>query len=1083
MGADVLLMFVAAVSAAQPLVRNGDFETGPADKLAAWQLSSHYAGEATVLTDNAASGARCVRLRATSKRPAHMVQVCEGLRPGHPYKVSFAVRDGQAGVRLYEYPKTGPVRTRAVGTRAAPAGKWRRVQGYYTPPKDGLRRLTLVVAVRGNASAVVDNVRIEPVLDRRPVTLENETARLVIAPDGRLQSFVDKASGTDYAVASCKLGLFETKRDGVRCPMVSIRREGDVLRLGFLDADIRVAIHVTTRPRYFVFRVLDVRPDDVTSLALPLGVKPLKVKAGPMGATYDDTFGIAHMAVTPNTITWVHGGGGAFALRSAWFRRLGGMKGGTSVLVACPFAQFLPTIQQMQRDLGLPCPMFDGQWAKRSDRVRRSYLFVTKYEHGDVDELIRYAKIGGFDLILFLMNTAFQSYGHYEVNRKCFPEGLKTLREVSDKIHAAGLRVGVHLFAPSVSSGDSYVTPKPDDRLCYLPCPPLTHAVDAAAKTLTLAGAPERMPFDIVRIGDEIVTFSGVDKGPPYRLTGCLRGAFRTKPAPHPAGSTVRAMLRVGERYNFLLANHDTSILKEMTESFGRVVNQARLDMVYFDGAGGFGWNFRDRLYFLQKWILAYYRAFDHDVLFQYSSGTGHGVLWHIIPRAASADGHGDLKGYLDTRLKFIVDMKKYVTAADVGWYGMDMNWKPDQLEYVAAKCLGTDGSISVQANLDILNKHPRAREIMEMLGRYERCRLARHFPEPVKQKLIEKKRDFKLVEQGKGHWTLYRAAYDTERRITALDGKNNVWSVHNPLDRPCRASVEIERRAAQAATPADFERPGALVLADYRDMHVYDPSQHNQYAKYAHGPRRVMLTEGPAMQNVTPRLDRSADGGRDGTPCLVFSATNADTWWNGWCGRGKRFVKPLDLSAHKAFGMWVHGDGQNETFFAQLVDRAGRVRNLNVPISFTGWQFCSFARTDKRGFDWKRVEYLILYLIRIPGRGKSVSVKVGPIKALARTSALASIKDVEITVGRQRLRIPVALGPAQCVTTDGLGHCTFWAGGMKPGRAVETSGSTIMLQPGANKVTFGMAKPSIYPGDVSVRFCRVWPLADKPAK
>ena len=74
-------------------------------------------------------------------------------------------------------------------------------------------------------------------------------------------------------------------------------------------------------------------------------------------------------------------------------------------------------------------------------------------------------------------------------------------------------------------------------------------------------------------------------------------------------------------------------------------------------------------------------------------------ALRKSVPRSASADGHGDLKGYLDQRMAGILQMRRTFTAADIGWYALDIHGRPDELEYVCAKALATDSSISGAAS------------------------------------------------------------------------------------------------------------------------------------------------------------------------------------------------------------------------------------------------------------------------------------------------------------------------------------------------------------------------------------------------
>jgi hypothetical protein len=105
------------------------------------------------------------------------------------------------------------------------------------------------------------------------------------------------------------------------------------------------------------------------------------------------------------------------------------------------------------------------------------------------------------------------------------------------------------------------------------------------------------------------------------------------------------------------------------------------------------------------------------------------------------------------------------------------------------------------------------------------------------------------------------------------------------------------------------------------------------------------------------------------------------------------------------------------------------------------------------------------------------VAVEVGPVKGLRATSPKQPLGGMEVAVNDMLISIPTRLGPRQCITTDGLGNCTFWPGGMKPGREIKVPGAALTLRPGQNRVTFTAADPSAYRGDVTVRVSQIWPL------
>jgi len=420
-----------------------------------------------------------------------------------------------------------------------------------------------------------------------------------------------------------------------------------------------------------------------------------------------------------------------------------------------------------------------------------------------------------------------------------------------------------------------------------------------------------------------------------------------------------------------------------------------------------------------------------------------------------------------------------------VGWYYMFEEVRPDQIEYVCAKTIGLDGSISIETSEKALEKHPRARQMMEMIGEYEQCRLARHFPEKVRAKLRETGKDFKLFRDGQG-WRLYRAAYEEPRFVDALDGRQNAWVIRNdrPSDLPapqasrqagCLLGVEIACGSRTAPT-TDYEDPKALTIESFDDAKPYRLSEWNRYEKFVSGDGKVLSDSGPVRAGVTQTF-RTSEDARVGGRCLVYAAENKGDH-GGWGGIGRRFPKPLDLSGHKALALYIHGDGKGEIIRFQLWDAAGRHANWLPRINFTGWRLCVFPMTDISGFDWSKTEYLLFYFNNIFTKS-SVEVRFDDLRALPTLRPMPLLVNPAVDINGQRITFPLRLDRGQAVTCQGPGGVTFWPGGMKPGQPLSLSTTALSLKPGENKVLFSADTPDGFPGDVNVLLYRLWPLEE----
>lgn len=1054
-----------------------------------WVLNSAYVGTLSKVEDGAPEGKVALGLTRGPKGSSHIYQMLKGLKPGQWYRFQARLRGGNLGVYMYQYFQTGPMNTVTIA-QATPSKAWREVTGYYQTPTANWGEGALALTAEGADPVIVDDVRLTPINVPQPaadapnIVLENSATRVELTPTGTLGKLVDKASGQEYQLSGPMPVLTATVVDNVLGAW-GLTQQGDKLTFRFAEENVRVVLQVASGAKHFRFKVVEAVPADMKEVRLQFPVKRLAKIGGAFGATYDDSFGLSFTGTTPDTHNLIaHQGGTGVALTVACGSRHG-VVGGGAALVAAPAAQFRAGMMEMEKAAGLPCPMLGGKWARDSESNRKSYLFAAPAKAEDVDALIDYAKLGGFGTIIFLKDSWLANHGHFDINTDSFPGGLSTVRAAVDKIHRAGLEAGVHVFGPSISPNDRYVTPVPDKRLAHYPCPPLAEAMDEKSTTVTFTEAPnlpprtwdyQGFPGHYLRLGDEIISYQPKlsQEGPPFRYMSVQRGALGTKVTAHPAGTPINGLPAM---WGFFLVDPDSTLADELTTNFARVFNACDFDFAYFDASDGCGGPYMDTMYYLNTMHLAYYRKFKRDVLYQTSMGTGSGLVWHIVPRSASADGHGDLKGYLDERWPGILGMGDNWTKSDVGWYYWFQNCRPDQFEYICAKVLGIDGSISLETSKQALEGLPQSRQMMEMLGRWQRCRQARVFGEDVRAKLREPKKDFKLFPDGK-NWKLYRAAYEDPRSIDVLDGRQNTWTITNDRAEPCLLGVEIVRSLREVALQS-YEGAAAKPLDLFTDAAAYRHVGDNRYEKYVEGAEKVVSAEGVVRKGVSHSFEIGATAGRGGGPALVYSAENKGDE-NGWCGIGRRFAPAMDLSAYRGLGVWINGDGHGESVRIQFRDVAGKYADWVPRVDFTGWRLHTFTFPTTGGFDWTKVEYFLVYFNGLPS-GDPVKVTLDDLRVVPAVTPPNMAGGPGIRVNGRRVTFDVALNPGDSLTHEGLGTAMLWPRGMAPGKPLNVRGLPLVLQPGENKVEFTWAPPAAFPGGVDVVLYRLWPLETTP--
>jgi hypothetical protein len=398
---------------------------------------------------------------------------------------------------------------------------------------------------------------------------------------------------------------------------------------------------------------------------------------------------------------------------------------------------------------------------------------------------------------------------------------------------------------------------------------------------------------------------------------------------------------------------------------------------------------------------------------------------------------------------------------------------RPDQIEYVCAKTIGLDGSISIETSLATMDQHPRARQMIEMVGRYEQCRLARPFPESVLEQLREPGRDFKLFRDGSG-WKIHRAVYEEPRYVESLDGTQNVWTIRNDRPTPCPLGVEIARGSRNVPT-SDYDQAGTVTVESFDDAAAFRWEDQARAKRYFPGPDVTLTAGGAAKQGVNASLATASEGVRVGKGCAVLAATNTGPR-GGWCAVARKFSQPVDLSRCQAIGLWIDGDGKGETLRLHLHDTAGRSAIYNVRVSFAGWRLCVFRTSAAAGFDWSKTDHLLVSLQDLAG-DTTFQVRLDDLRGLPELHPAPLLVQPAVQVNGQIVTLPVRLDSMQALTAEGPAGIRFWPGGMQPSQPVNASSAVLMLQPGGNRVTFTADATAGYPGDINVLFYRMWPM------
>jgi hypothetical protein len=522
----------------------------------------------------------------------------------------------------------------------------------------------------------------------------------------------------------------------------------------------------------------------------------------------------------------------------------------------------------------------------------------------------------------------------------------------------------------------------------------------------------------VLQVGQELIRYGRPTAEEPYGFAGCRRGYLGTEPSSHSAGEPLRHLVRA---YGYHMFDMDTSLLDEVADNFARVANACGIDMIYFDGSErlqGDHWYYNARLH------QAFYdRLENKDVLLQ-ASGHSH-WSWHLMSRAASADGHGDLKGYLEQRAPVFAALARNGMPLDIGWYyGHDVNATPDMYEYVLGATIGYDSSLSFQLSTESAAQHPFTFEILDRISRYERLRLSQRVPEAIRALLridpalagrktpeqrarsAANRREYRLLEDH-GQTVFQPVVYLPWQEVHSSDDETSVYPISVAASKTrVGFQVHLPAGAWLDSGPA-YRSPEARVLESFDDLAAYTP--------------------GSVSTGVTQQLELQQRGGREGAAFAVYSASSSRHGEDGWSSIGRRFDPPLDLSWHRGIGFWLRGDGVGGLFKLQLRDERNAT-DYYIANDYTGWRYHQLMRPEKDLINYGQVRSLRFYYNDLPGRA-SVSCGIDDVKALRQLDK-AVVVDPQFDVDGKRLVWRGTLNDGQ--------YLTFW-----PGEPVQRHGPT----------------------------------------
>ncbi len=904
-----------------------------------------------------------------------------------------------------------------------------------------------------------------------------------INSQGKNLHFIDQTTGIDYLKTDASSYCASVTSNGKEFNASAASRKGNLLKLEFSNSGVTAEIHVESARDGLVFEVIDVKgpAESLTFLHIPLSLE---------GMPYES---FAACALSMNLFTRVRQLPALQTkLQATCYQRFG-IKGAKVTILGVPQNQILPAIREVMKNAkDIPFSDKGGAWAQMQKDGYGSYLmnFGTLNEK-TVDEWITICKNLGFNQIDSHGGGAgFFKFGDMELDPEKWPDGWETYKRINEKLHAAGISSILHTYAFFIDKNTKYVTPVPSEDLGYFNSFTLARPVSMNDTQIvvneTTANLSMTTGFFVrnsvtLRIGSELIEYTGITNSPPYTFTGCKRGVNGTQASFHPGNEKA---FHLKEMFGRFVPGPETQLFRDIARKTSEIVSDCGFDGLYFDAIDGSDILDGDEntWYYSTKFILEVARNLKTPVGMEMSSMAHH--WWHYRSRWQAWDRpirgykrfidihsaaiklkeyeHGLWSGYSPMIDKYAsLENGGLLLPLHFGWWGFQ-SWNspqgeptfPDDIEYLCCKMLGNNAGLSMLGGVDekSLKENPGVNRLIPIIRQYEELLNKSYFSDSVRILLRQPGKEFSLFQEPGGSWNFKPVTYQ-KHKVAGSHHSSAKWTVNNEYD----------------------SQPVKLRIESLMSVKPYD-NQENKLLTDFSSPKDFV--NDTSATGVSGELLRAGEKAPNGEPCGVFTArSNGTSVREGsWIKMEEKFEPWLDLSKNQALGLWIKGDGNGELLNFRLESPKhisfGARGDHFVKIDFTGWRYFELVEIESSEFsnyiwpatgfyvydsyrhtvEFKSVDKLQIWYNNLPA-GKEVTCLIGPVKALPMVTL--SIRNPSVTIGGAKIVFMVVMEPGMYLEFKSLADCKLYGSNGEFLRDVKIEGSIPNIVSGKNEISF----------------------------
>lgn len=623
------------------------------------------------------------------------------------------------------------------------------------------------------------------------IVIENDQFRLLIGNNAISKSLILKSTGEECLIQDENIPIFAVTQERPYHNEIKLAHpnkkttfqadtlywEDEKLIVGFELVPYKAIIEIKETSAYVGFKLngfivpkgtypgyLKITPPPATEFhLLQLPIRNHKYFGEWLNISWDENVAVNLLATDVNAYIDFEKRKNYKLLTATAYKNIQ-LEGTGAALIVSESSQLLNNIDQLEEDFDLP----RGVQSRRHDLINASYYWSAEVNPTSVDKHLHYAKMGGFRTMnlyypSFEENGGYEMIGNYEINKKLYPNGKEDLKKMLDKIKSAGITPGVHFLHSHVGKSSMYVTPVPDHRLNFVKTFTLSKDVTLDDTIIYVEQNPLGTVMAdgcrLLKMGTEFISYEGYTTEHPYSFVGCKRAVNKTTNNSQPKG-TIIGLVDVSEfGATSIYVDQRNNLQDELAEKIANIYD-AGFQFLYFDGSEGVNPPFGLNVALAQYRV---YKLLNPHPIFTEGAAKSH-FSWHMLSGGNAFDVFAPEVLKEEIR-KWPAEeaprMKQDFTRINFGWLGyflptdISVGTQPDMLEFATSVAAGWDCPISIHMDIKRLDAHPRTKDNLEVIRRWEDVRAKKWLTEEQKQMLQNTAQEHHLLLNENGDYEL----------------------------------------------------------------------------------------------------------------------------------------------------------------------------------------------------------------------------------------------------------------------------------------------------------------------------------------